>query len=427
MSLVLHYKFDQPDVTIDSSSSPVVPTQVGTVTSSTDATYGTVAYFDGSSGFTLASTPASLQGSSSRTISSWGKRENITGYHYIYANTTSSNYNRFWGRFQLTDDAFDVRYSNSNAVAGDLGVAKVIVTTPSPPFGAGDWFHIVTTFDGTTINVYVNGVLIDTEVPLATIDTIGNFLIGHQEGGSNYFMGSMSDFRVYDGVIDATSISTLFSNGPNDLDLLDVTPFTHLADLEWQEISGASIYYLKFVKDGGIEEDITNASELTYVAKNLVPGSSYEFRVYSDLDLVTASYTKTVSTPIVDSTSVTSLLQRLENNLTLLSETSLGDISSLLATVLTTGDTVVTKVGSAFFFLNSESLSIPDTMKSQIITSFDQNSGPGQNVSVVLPDTSTSLISYNESSNEISVDGTSYTVGTSFILGGKKVTSKDVS
>lgn len=423
MSLTLHYKFDQSDVTIDSSGNSIVPTPFGTVTSSTDATYGTVAYFDGSSGFTISSPPSSLLGSSARTISTWGKRENITEFHYIHAGTSGNDFQRFWGRFQANDNTYDLRYANGND-----GVAKAIVTTPSAPFGVDEWFHIVTTFDGTTVNVYVNGVLVETEVPLSTLNTVGNFFIGHADGGSHSFRGQMSDFRTYDASLDATAVSQLFADGPNGANVptFNATPFTHLVDLDWGEISGATTYYLKFIKDGGNEESLATTTELAYVANNLVPDSSYEFRVYSDLDLVTAFYMETVSTPLVDSTSVASLLQRLGNNITLISSASFADIDSFLETTLTTGETVITGIGSTTFVKNSETLTLPDVPKTQVLTSFDQSSGSGQTVSILLPDTSTNVITYDESTDEISVGGTTYTIGTSFILGGQKVTPKDI-
>lgn len=419
MSLILHYKFDQSDPTIDSSGNASNLTNVGSVVAATDPTYGTVAYFDGTqtSYLTLPTTPSAMRGSSPRTISYWLSRP-VLEQSMIYNNGDTAE-TRFGGYLFPND----TRYAH---ISGN-GVT-IIYDGVSGSFGLNTWYNFTVTYDGTTKILYVGGVQVGTlTTTLAT---------GSEEltiGRNNIFPtlpfnGSISDFRVYDGALSAADVSQIFSDGPNGANavFLNVTPFTHLVDLDWNDISGATTYDLKFIKDGGNEESLATTTGLSYVANNLVPGSSYEFRVYSDIDLVTPFVTETVSTPVVDSTSVASLLTRLGNNLTLLSDTSLGDIDSLLETVLTTGETVITEVGSTTFVKNSETLTLPEAFKTQVLTSFDQASGAGQTVSILLPDTSTSVINYDESTDEVSVGGTSYPIGTSFILGGQKVTPKDI-
>lgn len=412
MSPLLHYKFDQSNLFLDSSGNSFDLEQRfgGGMTAATDAQYGTVAYFDGSSGAALSSMPTELEGNAPRTFSVWVKRD-IVGTQYLY---NASSY-------------YAYIFDNDNFVLINYGSSWISLNaSDSSAFAVGKWSHIVTTYDGTTFSGYVNGVLLNSQVVSSINTPPGAVDIGHRADNRFFVTGNLSDFRVYDYALNATEISQLFANGPNPKSL-DVVSFSHLVDLDWAEVAGASEYYLTFVKDSGVEQNLATTTNLTHVATNLIPGCSYEFRIYTDQDQSTFVYSKTTVTPVVDAISASSLLQRLENDLTLLSESSLGDIDSFFGTVLATGDTVVTAFGSTTFVKNAESLVLPESSsKINILTSFNQESGVGQSISVVLPDTSTIEVFYDESADEVTVGGTNYAVGTSFILGGQKVTLKNI-
>lgn len=418
MSLLLHYKFDTSDPTIDSSGNSSNLTNSGDAISTTDPTYGTVVSFDGSlnSYLTLPITPTEIQGNSTRTVSYWANRSSLvqsSPFNYGLGNDT-----RFGGYF----------YPNNATLYRHIASPSTSVEDANGSFDVGDWNNLTVTHDGSTLVLYVNGVFKDSET--TTLNTSSDELtIGRNNTWPSptlNFEGSLLDFRIYDDALDASTVAQIFANGPNDLNVMTLTPFTHLVDIDWNGVSGATTYHLTYIKDGGSEESLATTTDLSFVARNLVPGSSYEFRVYSDLDLVTAFNTGTTSTPSVDATSVGTLLTRLGNDLTLLSEASLADIDPLLGTVLTTGDIVITDIGSTTFVKNSEILTLPDLYKSQVLTSFYQGAGAGQTVSIILPDTSTGVVSYDETLDEIVVGGMSYAIGTSFVLGGQKVTPKDI-
>ena len=425
MPLVLNYKFDQSDPRLDSSGNDVALVEVvdGPVSSPTqsvnDSTYGTVAEWFGNSGMSLPAPkpPSTLLGDAPRSFSVWTRRDTNDSLEYVFWNSGDSSA-LFWGYFEANNNDFTVRTGQDTTT-----------TTVANAFSPGTWAHIVTAFDGTTLTVYINGVL-ETTAAVSPMDptSTGWFAIGYPTNTTaGTYDGRMSDFRVYDDALDSSAVSQLFSDGPNPpVPDLVLTAYTHLIDIEWLVFTGASTYHLKYIKDSGTEQDLTTTAELSYTAMNPAPGYSYEIRVYTDLDLGTPVYTETTVTPIVDSTSVDNLMQRLDNNLTLLSSEAVGQIDTLLSTVLATGDTVITSVGITTFVQNNEIFTLPDVQKEALLTSFDQSSGAGQSVSVVLPDSSTTVVSYDEISNEVEVGGTSYAIGTSFISGGVKVTTEDI-
>lgn len=84
--------------------------------------------------------------------------------------------------------------------------------TPSAPFVAGQWQHVVVTKAGTTFFIYRNG------VQVATGPTGSNFfqqieIGGNPSGGGVPFDGFVDDIRFYNNVLSASDLSILFSGG----------------------------------------------------------------------------------------------------------------------------------------------------------------------------------------------------------------------
>lgn len=285
MSLVLNYKFDQIDLTIDSSTSNIPLVNAGGVVSSVDATYGNVASFDGSATayFSSGTSLTQLQGSSSRTISYWVNRNAKVTFSipYAYGDPNRS------GTSQGIRTAF--------TAAGVFSVAYFTGTliNASTVFSVGTWYHVAETDDGTTLYMYVNGVLENSASVTINGSTdpisIGRDLVGVTDT-SFIFTGFMADFRVYDDALSSANLLALIADGPN-APTLDVTMYTHLADLVWGEVSGASTYNVTFIEDSSPETALTTTSGTSFEALDLTSGSLYTFNVYTDLDLVTPEFT----------------------------------------------------------------------------------------------------------------------------------------
>ena len=234
----------------------------------------------------------------------------------------------------------------------------------------------------------------------------------------------MSDFRVYDDALSSTEVSDVFSAGPNPSPLA-LTMFTHVADLTWESIGGASEYTITFKIDGGSEIVHTTTEELSHSVYNLIQGSSYEFNLYTDLDVVTPIDTMTDSPLVVNAVNVDSLLTRLSNDISLLNSTSIDDIEEFIPSSLTTGETVNTSLGNAIFVANSDTVTLTDPNGS-VLTPFLASSGSGQTVTINLPDTSSALVEYDETNEEIVFETTNYSVNEHFVVGDLKVIIKEI-
>ena len=80
----------------------------------------------------------------------------------------------------------------------------------------GNWIHICGTYDGGTRRLYLDGVQIATDT--ATINLTGTskeFIIGAASPTSEYFDGSISNFKLYDTALTAEEVKTLYDMGRN--------------------------------------------------------------------------------------------------------------------------------------------------------------------------------------------------------------------
>jgi len=424
MSLIIHYPLNQSDPTVALVGQTPTQRTGGTVTSVTDPTYGTVAFFDDNDTGLDTPSPTEILSNLPRTFSIWLKRDDLTTA-YVLGYGSSSDLQRLELNFNSNNDSFFyTRYGNNNLSLN---------TNITGAFSVGTWIHLVVTYDGTTMSNYIDGVLTNSAETIGTLNTTNSTLTIGYAGRLGQFddlgvSGSMTDFRVYDGALDTATVQQLFSNGPNEANIpsLDLTPFTYLIDLEWGEVAGASTYNVKYAVDSGTEQDLVATTDLSYVFYDVIPGASYEFKIYTDLDPIVPFYTETTVTPSTDNANISSLLTRLGNDLTLLADDTVEQFEASLGSVLTTGETVKTSIGSTTFVANAETITLPPTPKERIFTPFDQSSGSGQAVSVILPDTSTVSVSYDETSNEINVGGINYGIDEIFVSGGLKVTVVEI-
>ena len=83
----------------------------------------------------------------------------------------------------------------------------------------GSWMHVVATFDGTTLRMYVNGTL-ENSISAAGQTIFANdasLSIGAQPSGGSairYFMGAIDDARIYNRALSDLEIQALFGNTP---------------------------------------------------------------------------------------------------------------------------------------------------------------------------------------------------------------------
>ena len=197
LHLVAAYSFDENSGTTvtDLSGNGNVGTISG-ATWSSEGVYGSALTFDGSSALVTINNSASLQMNAAMTLEAWISPSVLDSTwrdviykgddnYYLEGTSTSGNAPGAGGTF----DGADVTVTGTDAL-------KV-----------NTWSHLAATYDGSTLDLYVNGVQVGS---LAQTGTIGASSSPLQIGGDSiygqYFQGMIDEVRVYNLALTATQI-----------------------------------------------------------------------------------------------------------------------------------------------------------------------------------------------------------------------------
>ena len=141
------------------------------------------------------------------TLSAWAKLDS--------AGDTASGRVIKLGVSQGTFKGFHITQSSTNSwqiTVGD-GTSRQDVTTGNT-FDV--WEHIVGTFDGTNVKIYVNGVLkseksFASETSIVYVNTSN--LIGRFNNNDGEFEGDIDDVRIYNVALGPEEVAKLYNNG----------------------------------------------------------------------------------------------------------------------------------------------------------------------------------------------------------------------
>lgn len=226
---------------------------------------------------------------------------------------------------------------------------------------------------------------------------------------------------------------------PSDPSLFIVTPSPISLKVVWQEVSGATSYSLKYtVGTKGESDNVLNAvastTNLRYTLRNLPFASPYTLYLYYSVD------SSEPSVLVGSATHYT--LGNLSGNydrsnfedgaggfdLSGYSDTSLSALDEVLNDLFDTGDEIQLDIGAkktrTRFVKTGESTTVEDG--SALAFGFVPSAGAGQSATLTLPDSSSVVVSFDETTEEITIGGSVLTTGQSIILDGNKVTVYDL-
>ena len=210
---------------------------------------GSGAYeFDGSNDYVQLSTKFNyLHDGTGGSIAFWVKPRNLASIHtngdliFDSMATSGANGTGIQIRFK-TDKGMRFNFTNSS----NNWFTNVNSTTT---FADDTWYHVAMTFGSSTVKVYVNGILEDTETfsNPNTNASGGNFTIGrHATDPSSYgyFDGVLDDIGIYKRVLTATEIGKLANNNDSPWTLPD-SSFINIASnvLNWENGGQQTVKY----------------------------------------------------------------------------------------------------------------------------------------------------------------------------------------
>lgn len=414
MSLFAHWKLNNLSTLVEDDTGNGNTLTNTLVEVTTDATYGTVASFDSASQMRLDVSPPEIVGSGPVTFSFWMKLRLVTVSSMIFSQGAGREYRTQWqsnGRFFTF-------------------INQVNSFTPVTAIEAAEWGHYVITHSGNTEKVYKQGTLA-TQRNISINRPSGLFIIGGSDSFSTALRGYLTDFRIYDGALSASEISTLHTEGPSIHIIvpLTVTPRVSSVLSTLEVVDGATGYRLTSQQTGSTVETTVadNFTDLEQSIRNLVPETEYTIRLYSTTD--GSAYT------LVE-TLVTTTLPNLGANYDKFEYLSNGRfdirtdevVSDVLNDVFATGDPMTVNVSGrakkSTFVNRGGVVDVSDT--ESVVAPFSTGGGAGQTMSMILSDATSVVVSYDETTESVTVGSASYDKRDSFILDGKKVTIVDI-
>ena len=192
----------------DSSSNFNVPDVGGsTLTKGNGASWsasgkfgGALSLNGGSQSLYDTSSPSYLPvGNASYTQSVWFKPDVVSGTGGLVG----------WGDYGSSRRTNALRlYENSGGFRHYWWGADLDCTGTQCPISTGTWYHVASTWDGTTRKLFVNGVLKRSDTPGANNATAANFHIG-KTCCSEFFNGLIDDVAIYTRALSAGEVAEL--------------------------------------------------------------------------------------------------------------------------------------------------------------------------------------------------------------------------
>jgi len=159
--------------------------------------YGNAMTFDGVNDYVNISSSASLNIMNTITVEAW---------YYRKSNTQDSAIAYKGGAYGFFDEL-----AGGGALKFVLfigGQQSYTFTQPS----LNNWHHIVGTYNGSVVNVYVDGIVVNTTNKAGTITTTSNNLQIGTLSNAAYFNGSIDEVRIYNRSLTANEIYELYAS-----------------------------------------------------------------------------------------------------------------------------------------------------------------------------------------------------------------------
>ena len=216
-NLVALYSFegnanDSTAYPINGTASNVIYDYSGTASNVTYATgkFGKAAVFNGSNSYIYAANSVQ-QPTTNFSVSVW-----------VYLDSNSSNGYGIVGNFQsvssgsqkgwvIARSSADTKFSFWADGTANSNGGKVVGTTV---IQTGVWYHVVGTYDGTNVKIYVNGILENSVAYSSTPGTTNQpLVIGRWYGNFNdyYTDGKIDQVRIFDSALSPDQINSLYN------------------------------------------------------------------------------------------------------------------------------------------------------------------------------------------------------------------------
>jgi hypothetical protein len=157
--------------------------------------------FDGVNDFVSLPNASYINGK--YTFSAWFNLSAAGNSNYIFSHSATSEYElRFFGSSRR------LQQQHGFPTAGFVTVTAPVANAAT----LGQWFHGASTFDGSTVRLYQNGLLVASGN--STLQpAISSLRIGNRPGVGLYFPGQLDDLIVFNDALTANEIAQVYRLG----------------------------------------------------------------------------------------------------------------------------------------------------------------------------------------------------------------------
>ena len=169
--------------------------------SSSKAGLGGALEFDGTDNWVTVANAASLNSTTAISVTAWIKPDTNADDKGLFDNSTA-----FTG--------YNLYMDSSGSVAMYIGNTSAINPVGEYNFLDGTWFFFAGTWDGSTIRIYVNGVLEGTATRTSVLASTDTIDIGTYNSRTQSIVdGKMDEIRVYNRGLSAAEVRYLYNHG----------------------------------------------------------------------------------------------------------------------------------------------------------------------------------------------------------------------
>ncbi len=175
--------------------------------------YGKGLIFDGTDDYVSTSNESTFDGLTGFTISAWTKLDSYCSVATCWRTIISKR-----SAWSTTGIPFELQYQRSTDSYAIRGIVKgndtVVYSTQSPAqLPAGVWHHLVLTWDGATLKLYLDGALNNSTAATVSItDNNTDVTIGYNIA-NEYFAGTMDEVKMYNYALTADEVKLEYNHG----------------------------------------------------------------------------------------------------------------------------------------------------------------------------------------------------------------------
>jgi len=230
------------------------------------------ASFNGTTGYIEVGAPAVLNVTTAITVAAWLNIASTTAEKKAVARWSDTPAAYSW-LLSVAQPA-----NNEPIFAVQTGIMNIkqsgVTLTP------GTWYHVVATYDGAAMNMYVNGAVAGMPAAATGAIVVSTAPVRIGAGGGTAaeqpFDGRIDDVRIYDRALSGAEVTTLYNGVLPGAFTLTATSAITQNDLSWTASTGAVSYSVqRGTAPGGPYTPLTTTAGTTYFDTTAVVGTPY--------------------------------------------------------------------------------------------------------------------------------------------------------